>query len=286
MTSLVEFLNNHSQTWFAIMRDVVIQSFFVFAFATIVSWMLRNWSASVRFWLWQVAAMKLLLVPLSLVVVLPLWTADSPPEQHFEFTATSVDRRAVSVPLDAPIQATLRPTGVESRPRMESTSWIFTAWVGVVLLQIGRCIRRRNALSRLIQRSQPASDEEQLRLNQLATKLNLSRQVQLRICDDVAPFVTGIFQPTVFLPQGHGFDAERFDQVVLHELAHVKRNDLFWVWIPEWTRMLLFFHPLAHWMSHRANICREVACDECVLSAGSDRQTYAQTLLQLSTVRA
>ena len=285
MTSLVEFLNNCGQTWLAIMKDIVIQSFFVLAFAAAIAWMLRNWSAAARFWLWQIAALKLLLVPLSLVAVIPLWSAGSSSEEHGMRTTISVDPVAAPVAFEASTQENARTAVVETHvPRMELASWLFTAWACIVFLQIGKCVRRRYALSRLLHRSKPASDEEQQRLTQLAKRLNLSKQVLLRSCDDVAPFVTGLAYPTIVLPQDHGFSPERFDQVIIHELAHVKRNDLLWVWITESTRMLLFFHPLAHWLSHRANICREVACDEHVLSTGSDRRTYAQTLLQISTV--
>jgi beta-lactamase regulating signal transducer with metallopeptidase domain len=37
-------------------------------------------------------------------------------------------------------------------------------------------------------------------------------------------------------------------QVILHELAHVKRRDLLWGWTAEVARTVYFFHPLVWWV--------------------------------------
>ena len=123
---------------------------------------------------------------------------------------------------------------------------------------------------------------EQTRVELLTTRLGLCKTVRLLIGDVEVPLVTGIVRPCIVLPPDHGLSQQRFDQVILHELTHVKRNDLLWVWIPELARMIFFFHPLVYWVRFRANLCREMACDDSVVVSGANRRDYARTLLDLA----
>jgi beta-lactamase regulating signal transducer with metallopeptidase domain len=69
---------------------------------------------------------------------------------------------------------------------------------------------------------------------------------------------------------------------VAHELAHIKRRDLVWGWIPEVARMVYFFHPVAHWTAARIRLERELACDQVAMhQSGRGPAEYAQTLVRV-----
>ena len=71
-------------------------------------------------------------------------------------------------------------------------------------------------------------------------------------------------------------------QVILHELAHVKRHDLLWGWTAEIARMVYFFHPLVWWLGYRLRLERELACDQLAMArSGHPPADYAQTLVQV-----
>lgn len=71
-------------------------------------------------------------------------------------------------------------------------------------------------------------------------------------------------------------------QVILHELAHVKRHDLFWGWPVEIARMLYFFHPLVYWVAYQLHLERELCCDQLTMArSGHPPADYAQTLVQV-----
>ena len=54
--------------------------------ATLIAWLLRRSSPVVRYWLWQIVAIKLLLMPFwTFAIPLPSWAESRPPEQSAAF---------------------------------------------------------------------------------------------------------------------------------------------------------------------------------------------------------
>jgi beta-lactamase regulating signal transducer with metallopeptidase domain len=86
----------------------------------------------------------------------------------------------------------------------------------------------------------------------------------------------------VILPaEAASWSRERFELVVLHELAHVKRRDWLAVMVAEISVASWWFHPLA-WLARRS-IRRdaELAADDLVLRAGARPSVYAEHLLSI-----
>ncbi len=70
--------------------------------------------------------------------------------------------------------------------------------------------------------------------------------------------------------------------MLTHELAHVKRHDLVWGWLPELAAMLYFFHPVAHMVRRRVHLERELACDQLAMAhSGRTPAEYAETLVRV-----
>jgi hypothetical protein len=71
-------------------------------------------------------------------------------------------------------------------------------------------------------------------------------------------------------------------QVLLHELTHLRRRD-------DWTNLtqkvikaILFFHPSVWWLEQRLSLEREMACDEAVLARAASPYGYAECLTRLA----
>ena len=99
-----------------------------------------------------------------------------------------------------------------------------------------------------------------------------------------SPFVCGVIRPTLVLPRPliATLSAEQWRVVILHELAHLKRGDLIWAWIPELARIVLWFHPVSHWVARRAQLERELACDGLAMTlAEVSASGYAQTIVDV-----
>jgi beta-lactamase regulating signal transducer with metallopeptidase domain len=160
-------------------------------------------------------------------------------------------------------------------------------WVAGVLVSLGHVLAGVWRLNRLLERTaQPVSAPA---LGDLAARVGLRRSPEIREWSGAtAPFVAGWFQSIVVLPTGlrQQLSAGELEAVLLHELAHVKRNDV-------WTNLLLrllgafAWHQLALWklMTDVARD-REHCCDELAVAAMGKRLPLAQALLTLEERRA
>ena len=101
----------------------------------------------------------------------------------------------------------------------------------------------------------------------------------VRLSDEVeTPLVAGLRRPTVLLPARRFVELPERQQrmAICHELAHVKRADLWLGCVPALAERLFFFHPLVHVAAREYALSREAACDAAVLdaTAAPPRQEY------------
>jgi bla regulator protein blaR1 len=157
--------------------------------------------------------------------------------------------------------------------------------VGVALIGV----RRSRETARMRAESEPATDAVQEVAIDLASDLRLRRVPEIRVSRLVeTPLVTGLMRPVVLLPSDR-FDhlTERQQQMaVCHELAHVKRADLWLGCVPALAERIFFFHPLVHLASREYALSREAACDAAVMETlDAAPQEYGRLLLALGVSR-
>jgi beta-lactamase regulating signal transducer with metallopeptidase domain len=100
-----------------------------------------------------------------------------------------------------------------------------------------------------------------------------------------SPCLFGLFKPRLLLPadlHSHLTQSE-LSHVILHELAHLKRGDLFTNLLISLAHSIHWFNPVVWFVSRRMRLERELACDQFVLQSRSatDARAYGQTLLKL-----
>ncbi len=109
-------------------------------------------------------------------------------------------------------------------------------------------------------------------------------RIDLRTCDSLrSPVAAGLWHPCVYLPQdARTWGAERLRVVLLHEVGHLKRRDLWTQWLCQYVCALYWFHPLVWILKHKLHCDREHACDETVLNSGTEPKHYARHLVELA----
>jgi Zn-dependent protease with chaperone function len=112
-----------------------------------------------------------------------------------------------------------------------------------------------------------------------------SRSVSIVTTDRVrVPTAVGFVKPIVVLPSTllEQLTPAEISQVLLHELAHLRRWDDWTNAVQKVIKALLIFHPAVWWMEEQVSLEREMACDDAVVSATSSPRAYAECLVSLA----
>ncbi|HTD42517.1 MAG TPA: M56 family metallopeptidase, partial [Mucilaginibacter sp.] len=93
--------------------------------------------------------------------------------------------------------------------------------------------------------------------------------------------------PVILLPftLSTYLSAEEIEIIILHELAHIKRNDYLINLAEQAMSVLLFFNPFAQLINRVINQERENSCDDIVIEASKKPLVYAHALLKLEQTR-
>ncbi|MDB5153414.1 MAG: family metalloprotease [Mucilaginibacter sp.] len=128
----------------------------------------------------------------------------------------------------------------------------------------------------------------QLKVDQFVAMLNITDKVWFGLSKLVdAPCMMGYFKPVILLPftLSSYLSAEEIEIIILHELAHIKRNDYLINLAQQAMSVLLFFNPFAQLINHIINQERENSCDDIVIEATQKPLVYAHALLKLEQTR-
>ena len=167
------------------------------------------------------------------------------------------------------------------------SSWALyaaAAWAtiaGWFLAGIGRGLRHLHVL----RKSGVPVDAAQLDTRVRENLDRATRRVMLCTSDQVnVPTVVGLMKPVILVPGWvmQELSADELNQIVLHELAHLRRWD-------DWTNLaqkvvkaLFFFHPAVWWIEQKMSLEREMACDDAVIAETESPRAYAECLTHLA----
>ncbi|AJQ26615.1 BlaR1 family beta-lactam sensor/signal transducer [Pelosinus fermentans] len=83
-----------------------------------------------------------------------------------------------------------------------------------------------------------------------------------------SPMVMGAIRPHIILPAGINGNLSKSELrfILLHELAHLQRRDLYVNWITSFLQIIHWFNPIIWYAFYQMRQDRELACDAYVLS--------------------
>src|SRR5436309_3596173 len=290
----------------AILADAFVKSTIILLLAGGVTLLLRRSAASLRHLVWTLACGAVLVLPLA-SALLPNWRVAGWPRldvpvafdlnempQHRGRDVTPAPTATSSAAPSTAVARTPSPTTPATTTDVGSMRWritpnwttlIFPVWlsgVAAVLILLAVGLARIAWLDRI---TTPVRDERWLLLvEELSLELGLARHVRLRQASGPAmPMTWGIRRPTILIPaDADEWSAERRRDVLLHELAHVKRHDFLTQLVARVGCAVYWFHPLVWLAATRLREERERACDDHVLRAGATPSAYANHLLDIA----
>lgn len=156
-------------------------------------------------------------------------------------------------------------------PTLSLSAWLMLLWAAIAAALIVRFAweqwkwRRRFAAASLLNISALPLD-----FTELSRRLGVRRRVPIVESSAIeSPAVWGLFRPRLIVPPGFvaRLPREQLAWVLAHELAHVRRGDLWVVLAQRLLQIVYFFHP-AVWLANRAiDRQREYACDDAAFAA-------------------
>lgn len=292
----------------AMVLEVTLKSSVVLGLAGGVAWLLRGRTAAVRHAVWSGALAAILMVPVvSLAgprlrvvpvngVVFDRAPARVDPGSDEGARPVSaqgaVFAEAVAAPASPGASASVSLGDVRRRERASVPAWSITTvgawdgwsalWLGGMLAVLAWMLAGELSLIRLARRSASVrSGAWATTLGRLRCEGLVPHRVRvLESESSIVPMTHGVLRPLVLVPAaGRSWSAAHRRDVLLHELAHVRRRDGLTHGIARLACVLHWFNPLAWIALQRTRVEREHACDDAVLAAGSPASSYASSLL-------
>lgn len=151
------------------------------------------------------------------------------------------------------------------------------------LVAIALCLRLASAWSKLWRLKRSATKvEPELNLvcEQLSVRMKVSAPEIFRSPFLPSPCLAGLHNPSILLPED---DCRlSMQDVLIHELAHLRRHDCHWNLLRQIATSLFFFQPLLWILSRKLEIAAEEVCDDFVVQFGGNRTEYANRLVGIA----
>ena len=316
INSWITALNSLGQGFWDYAADIFIQASVLIILLLIVDFLLRKRIRAVfRYCLWMLVFIKLILpASFTLPTGIGSWMGDYFPNevsmakwipQTDEIVPTTLNihqrpillqpvvtnETAVSdifqgyIPIETPMINETVATGIG----LEAISWqglIFSGWLVGMLVLLGLLIKRVYFVRGLIAQSRPANERLHKTLDECRCRIGIRQNIELRLSGNThSPAVCGLFKPIILIPAVllKKLSQKKLKAVLIHELAHIKRDDIWVNLLQTILQIVHFYNPfvwIANAMVHRA---REQAVDEMVLvTLNPEAKNYSNMLIDIA----
>lgn len=208
-------------------------------------------------------------------------TAESTPVSTIEVAQDTSKVITVAPEIGKEAQGWLKPVASEIAAILPLV-WL----TGALVLAVYVCANNFNLL-RIVKRERPLTNQKILDLLE-DCKAEMGIRIILGVVatDKVnSPALFGFIRPRLLLPKGmlETLSREELRYVFLHELAHLKRHDIYIGWLISLLQVLHWFNPLIWLAFYRVRADRELACDALVLARTQSGQAkdYGRTIVNL-----
>jgi len=238
---------------------------------------LCKFTAEMQSWLWLTVFVVSTLVPFSLFV------QDEPVQTYVNVQPVSfLDENKIKQTTEQNQKAQIEPVStplewnVSGEEVLQATSWIYlflTVWI------IGSFWRGYAVMRSAFQTHRfvvgATQKDKKLAFKHLSSfPIYVSEGVK-------TPMATGLLSPIILMPKtvADRFETKKLEPIILHELAHIQRKDL-WVGLFQETLAIIFWwSPVMRVLNRKIHISRELACDMRAAKQLSSGKTYAQSLV-------
>ena len=306
---MIGAINGIAQSWWGWMGSMLWQVSLLILIITGLDFLIRRWAwPQVRYTLWLLILVKL--------VIPPTWTLPSSLISKWQpLVLARIEERlgiylrtptagetlgmspsipaskTASLPAGEPAKRSAQAQPAESsspsaNPALQWKAIAMLAWIlgmGLfVALLAHRITRLRRWHKKQVEKKTIPVWYYEL-LVETTKRLKLGRLPAIVFSKEAkAPAVYGIFRPVLLLPASYldSLSREDAEHVLLHELAHLKRGDLWLHGLCLLIQIVYWFNPLLIWTRRQMKHVREICCDLTIANILKEKtMKYRETLL-------
>jgi beta-lactamase regulating signal transducer with metallopeptidase domain len=159
--------------------------------------------------------------------------------------------------------------------------WCLVCWVAGVLILSTRLLLGHYQTRVWRSHASPLPEDLLMRTQQLAGRFGFKKFKAVFCSDHVhEAMAVGILRPVILVPVSWvtHMCPDMLEAIIAHELAHIRRHDLWVNLVQRIVETLFFYHPAVWWMSKCIRQEREYCCDQIAADMIAGRATYASAL--------
>lgn len=240
-----------------------IISFFLFILKPFIK---NKLPKSFQYYMWFSAVIALML-PVSKIIVIPVSDQSVMSTRSIYAIAQRISDTASETPAN----------------HVPSTAVIlFVFWqLGMILFLGFHMICYVSYVRRLNRHNINADRQETELLHSLSERKNTLRLYKNAMVK--TPISIGCFRPAIILPDKK-YEDKKLRNILMHEITHIKKHDIFVKWLLIFVGAIHWFHPLVYFVRREMNKACELACDESVIKRfdHSEKQQYGDTLIAVA----
>jgi beta-lactamase regulating signal transducer with metallopeptidase domain len=309
-------LNNIGQGFWNYAVDIFIQSSVLIILLLIIDLLLRKRVRAIfRYCLWVLVFIKLIMpASFTLPTGIGYWMGDYFPSevsmakwmpQAEEIVPTALNAHQDSIPVEPvvtnekavidihqgsiPLEPVMTNETAVTGIELEHISWqgfVFLGWLVGMLVLLALLVQRICSVTGLIAQGRPANKRLLDMLDECCRQIGIRQNIELRLSDNtLSPAVCGLFKPMILMPAKvlERLSREKLKTVLIHELAHIKRADVWVNLVQTMLQIVYFYNPLVWLANGMIRRVREQAVDEMVLvTLERETKNYSNTLIDVA----
>ena len=151
-------------------------------------------------------------------------------------------------------------------------------WASVSSFLIARLLYYHARIFYIRQTAKDARPADLKKCKEIAYRLGVDTPLVLQSDMVESPFLTGISKPAIILP----ISIDVTDEIILHEIGHLVRNDCLWNLLSYVGIVILPFQPLMRLLGNLIEDTSDYVCDDFVIQYSRDSLSYANQLVSIA----
>jgi beta-lactamase regulating signal transducer with metallopeptidase domain len=166
--------------------------------------------------------------------------------------------------------------------RLSIIGFVYCIIFGVLII---KTLLQVYQLSTLVKTSNFSESDKYTSFIYNLPNVSKGHKIKLGISSTIeTPISFGWIEPIILLPIAlvNQLSVKEVECIILHEWAHILRNDYLINLMNSFIQIILFFNPFTYLFNKEISLQREIACDNYVINASVEKIDYLNTLYKIA----